>query len=323
MLDVITIGDCMLDIFLQIHEASVTCRKDHCLLCLEYGEKIPVQAMTSIAGCGNASNAAIGASRLGMKAAIVSIIGNDEVGNQIKRTWKQEGVQTPYVTIDKKHETSLSTVLRFQGDRTILVYNQPRTYRLPTLATSAWIYYTALGPGHEPLEKSLLQHLKQHPEIQLVTNPGPHQIRRGRTALTPLIRRSNLFVVNKEEAAQILNTKGTPVSLLKKLLTLGATRVAITDGPNGAWAGDEGGIWYAPSLSKNPIDSTGAGDSFATGMMYALSQQLSLKDALLYGGLNAQSVIHFVGPHAGLLKKAQLAALLKNVRHSKPRLVTA
>ncbi len=106
MFDFIAIGDSTLDVFLTLHEASVSCQlnKEQCLLCLEYAEKIPVESVVKVPGAGNASNAAVGASRLGLKSAIVSILGKDEIGKEIMGGWMKAGVATKYVQFDPKHE---------------------------------------------------------------------------------------------------------------------------------------------------------------------------------------------------------------------------
>ena len=108
MYDFITIGDSTLDVFLQISEASLSCQinKEQCLLCLEYAEKIPVEKVTEIPAVGNASNAAVGAVRMGLSSAIVSIVGKDDLGREIIQGWKDQKISTKYVTLDTKRGTN-------------------------------------------------------------------------------------------------------------------------------------------------------------------------------------------------------------------------
>src|SRR5688572_6139594 len=112
MLDMITFGDATLDVFLQLNEedADVKCElKDHaCQLCIDYADKIPVESVVKVPGAGNASNNVVGSARLGMKSAIVSILGKDDVGEMIKRYWGKEGVDTSHVLWDSVHGTNYS-----------------------------------------------------------------------------------------------------------------------------------------------------------------------------------------------------------------------
>lgn len=323
--DALAIGDCMLDVFVTIQEASVSCHLDrtHCLLSLPYGEKVPVEGIKKIPGAGNASNAIIGFSRLGCSTAMVSTIGNDDTGQIILHHWRKEGVATHLVVRDKRLESNYSTILSFQGERTILVYHQPFTYRLPTLPETKWIYYSSLGKGHEPLERSLLMHLKRYPDTRVTFNPGTHQLRRGLKALETIIARSDVFVVNKEEAEFLLEREPTPVpTLLQKLFAYGMRTIVITDGKNGAYAMDkEEGTWHCPIFPGKEVERTGAGDSFATTFSYARLHGKSVPEALRHGTAQAWSVIQFIGPQAGIMKKAKLEQTLRKFKAIQPKRV--
>lgn len=320
--DILSIGDCMLDVFVTIHEASVSCHLDrtHCLLSLPYGEKVPVEGVTKIPGAGNASNAIVGFARLGCSAAMVSTIGNDDAGQTILGHWREEGVATHLVTRDKKRETNYSTILSFQGERTILVYHQPFKYHLPTLPDVKWVYYSSLGKDHESFERALLTHLKHHPETRVTFNPGTYQLRRGLKSLGPIIARSEVMVVNKEEAERLLECQPTPIpTLLKKLFVYGMRTLVITDGKDGAYAMDEEGAWHCPIFPGKEVERTGAGDSFATTFSYARLHGKSVPEALRYGTAQAWSVIQFIGPQAGLMSKAKLEQVLRKFKGIQPK----
>ncbi len=313
----ITIGDSTVDVFLHIHEANILCQvnKEACSLCMNYGEKIPVQSVVKIPGAGNASNAAVGASRLGLKTSIVSIVGNDDIGKEIREHWKKESVDDVYVRTDPKRDTNYSTVLSFKGERTILVYSHPREYHLPDLDGTDWIYYTALGPNHEPLERQLLTHLKKNPRQKLAFNPGGNQLKRGLEALKPMIERSDLVVVNKEEAEKLLHDG---VQLVPYLLTslnhLGAKVAVITDGPNGSYATDGQQLWHCPIFPGPILERTGAGDSYATAFVCALYQDQPIPEAMRFGTANAWSVVQHIGPQKGLLTKTEMSSMLKKFK---------
>ncbi|KAA0206370.1 carbohydrate kinase family protein [Candidatus Uhrbacteria bacterium] len=314
MLDLIAIGDSTLDVFLEIDDATLSCQlnKKQCLLCFDYADKIPVKEVIQVPGAGNASNAAVGGRRLGMKTAIVSIVGNDDIGREIVSGWKREGVATTYVTTDDKHETNYSTVLNFKGERTILVHHERRTYRLPKLAAAKWIYYTSLGQKHERQERQLLAHLKTHPHIKLAFNPGTHQLHRGLKALKPVIARSDLFIVNRDEAARLLEGGERPIhNMLLHFHQMGAKISVITDGPEGSYATDGKTVWFLP-IFKGPIkERTGAGDSYTIGLIYGLFSGRELSEAMRYGTANAWSVVQDIGPQRGLLKKSEMQTALK------------
>jgi len=312
--DIITIGESLRDVFYFIHDATISCQinKDTCLLCLEYADKIPVQRVVKVAAAGNSSNAAVGSRRLGLKSAFVTWIGNDHAGRQMQEALEDEGVNLDYVTLDQKNATNESTVINFQGERTQLVYFLPRKHALPKLASTRSIYYSAMGDAHGRFDKLLLAELKHRPETLLIFQPGTTHVRAGLEALKPLIARSWLFILNKDEAHVLLGDGDRTMSnLLESFYRLGAHNVVITDGAKGADAWDGTDHWHMPIFEGEAIERTGAGDSFATAMTVAMLQGIPMPEALRWGTANSWSVVQHIGPQTGLLTFAQIQRVLK------------
>lgn len=309
MLDLISFGDATLDVFLQLNEqdADVKCllKEQECQICFDYADKIPVESVIKIPGAGNASNNAVGSARLGMRAAIASILGDDEVGHSIHAHWKKEGVSTKHVTFDKKRGTNYSTVLNYRGERTILVFHEKRDYRFPVgLPKAKWVYYTSLGKGSEKMHKPLLSYVKRS-GTKLCFQPGTFQLKLGAPALQPLIAASAFTVMNKEEAERVVGdeTKNMTV-LLKRLRALGCGIAVITDGPKGSYTYDGEKMLKLGIFDVPVIERTGCGDAYATAFVAALHHGKSVAEAMRWGTANSASVISFVGPQRGLLRTA-------------------
>ena len=91
-MDIIAIGDTVVDDFIKLKEAEVSC-DDHaqnCRVSMAWGVKIPYESSTVIAGVGNAANAAVSAARLGLRTAFISNIGRDRDGEAILATFKPD-----------------------------------------------------------------------------------------------------------------------------------------------------------------------------------------------------------------------------------------
>src|SRR3989344_9321773 len=99
MFDLISIGDSTVDVFLELHEASVNCEIDpkECKLILDYADKIPVERMTRVAAVGNAANNAIGSARLGLKTALYTLVGDDSEGREMRDVFLRERVASDYI----------------------------------------------------------------------------------------------------------------------------------------------------------------------------------------------------------------------------------
>ncbi len=316
MYDLIAIGDMTLDVFLQIHDAEKLCRKDmrDCVLALSWADKIPVDELHTVPCAGNAGNVAVGAARLGLKTALVSMVGQDDIGMKITKALVQEGVHQEYVAVDAGQPSNYNTVINFQGERTILVYHHPRTYKLPPLSPTKWVYYTSMGKGYESFQRELLTWLAQYPEIKLAYNPGTHQMNDGLEAMKLVLARCEVVFVNKEEAEKILGQKGEINMLLKVMQKLGPKIVVITDGQNGAWVFEGKETWYMPVFSKEFVEKTGAGDAYATGFVTALHAGCDIGIALRWASAESTSVVNFIGPQKGLLDQAGMDEMLKKYK---------
>ena len=82
--DFVAVGDTATDAFIRLKDARVNCSIDdkNCQLCVTFGDKIPFEFDEVVYGVGNAANAAVAAARLGLKSALVSNLGDDDVGHK-------------------------------------------------------------------------------------------------------------------------------------------------------------------------------------------------------------------------------------------------
>lgn len=306
--DIISIGDTSLDTFLKIDRASLLCSldKETCWFCLNYAEKIPVEELHFSPG-GNACNNAVGSARLGLRAALYTVIGDDDSGRRIIVHIKKEKVSDAYLQVEKGNPTNYSTVLTYKTERTILVYHDIRPYKLPALAPAKWIYFTSMGKGFEKVFKALLQYLTSN-GTKLAFNPGTLQLLAGKKALEPILRASNVLILNKEEAVSLIGAHVMmPIQeIMRALHDLGSELVVVTDGAKGAFGFDGRNSYRMPPMPAKVVERTGAGDAFSTGLIAALAYGLPLNEALMWGSANAAAVIEHIGPQAGLLTKEKM-----------------
>lgn len=313
--DFLAIGDTVVDEFIELEDANVHCDidSDNCTISMRWGDKIPFKKATLVAGVGNAANAAVSATRLGMRSALVTNIGNDADGKIILTSLKKNGVKISYV---KKHNGIPSNhhfVLSFQSERTILVKHEAYPYALPhSLPIPKAVYLTSLGKGTEGYHDEITEWLEKNPSIFLAFQPGTFQIKMGVKTLERLYRRTDILFVNKEEAGRILGSADISEvqTLAEKLHALGPKTVVITDGRNGADALQNGAFVHVPMFPdpKPPVERTGAGDAFASTTATYLMSGLSLEESMKRGTINSAYVVQEVGAQKGLLTKGELEA---------------
>ncbi|MEO8065331.1 MAG: carbohydrate kinase family protein [Candidatus Doudnabacteria bacterium] len=312
--DIVSIGDTTIDAFIQLHEASIHCGVDHtnCQLCMSFADKIPYEHLTLLPA-GNSTNNAVGSSRLGMKDAFVSAVGDDESGQKIIRELTREGIDTQFVHINKNVQTNFHFVLSFQGERTILIKHNKFAYKLPRKLDTQWIYFSSMAQGTEKFHKELGGLLAKNPKIKLAFNPGTFQMRMATSTLRGIYKRTEILFLNREEAQLVLKQQTRNVkTLLAGMHKLGARVAVITDGREGSYASDGSlKIWYMDEFVGPHVESTGAGDAYGTAFTSAMFYGKPIQEAAAWGTVNGGYVVQFVGPHAGLRTKSQIEHYLK------------
>lgn len=322
MFHIITIGDATLDTFLVIDNNSEDCKlnKEKRWLSLHYADKISIVHSTQSVG-GNAANVAVGMKKLGFTTAIVTELGDDVNGHVIMDDLTRQKVDTSFAKILKDRDTRYSIVLNYQAERTILSYHAPRHYTLPTIPKTKWIYYSSLGANFEKLQDALVHYLKKNPEVKLAMNPGSYQIKNGVKKIRELLSRTDVLLVNKEEAEKIVGQKKKPKELLRALHTHGVQTIAITDSGKGSFGSDGEHMLSMPAYPIAPIAKTGAGDAFASGFLSALLHGKDVGEAMQWGTANASGVIQKFGAQNGLLTKTGIVKLIEKYKNVRPTLL--
>jgi len=311
--DLITVGDSTIDTYIKIEDASVFCdinTKD-CKICIKYGSKIPVEAIAH-GVAGNAANVAVGASTLGLKSGIYTNLGKDTQGELIRKALISRGVVADYVEESVGKSSNLSVVLTFQGERTIFVYHQNWTYRLPNdLASSTWLYLTSMAETFT--QSNVMEEICRYVDrtgSKLVFAPGTYQIKAGVKKYPRVLERCELLIVNFEEARTILNLddseRAVVRDVLSKLLLLGPKIVVVTNGDDGSLASDGKQYLQLGIFPTQVVEKTGAGDAYSAAFISALNYGKGLGEAMVWGSINSAHAISSIGAQNGLIGKEEI-----------------
>lgn len=310
--DFISIGDTQHDVFLEVEEGTKIFQdEEKTYLGLAFPEKIPVKKCTTVTAVGNAANAAVGASRLGLKTAFYTVLSDDHIGKEEYDVLEGEKISTKFIQWDKKRRSNFSAVLDYKGDRTILVHHEQRDYDLPHLPPVSWVYFSSVAQEHAKLHEGVASYVKSS-SAKLGFNPGTHQLHDGLKGLKNILEAAHVFFVNKQEAHNLTgNDTADEKTLLQLLSKEGPLVVVITDGKNGSFCFD-GTTYYKLGIVHVPmVEMTGAGDAYATGFMAALAYLRPVSEAMKWGAVNSASVIQYIGAREGLLSKNKMEQLLQ------------
>ena len=314
-IDFLALGDTVTDAFIRLKDAHVHCKIDTnaCELCIPFGDKVPYESVTVVPAVGNAANAAVSASRLGLHSALVSNLGDDKEGEECLASLQKDKVNTDFVKINKGVKTNYHYVIWYDVDRTILIKHEKYTYELGEMGEPKWLYFSSVAESAFPFHNTVVDYLEKHKNIKLAFQPGKNEIKLGKEKLAGLYKRAEIFFCNVEEAQVILEKEGKDIlELSKGIHALGPKMVSISDGPNGAYLFENNTLWYIPIYPDiaPPLDRTGAGDAFSSTVTCALALGKSPLEALSWGPINSMSVVQEIGAQKGLLSREKLEEYL-------------
>ncbi|MFA7315734.1 MAG: carbohydrate kinase family protein [Candidatus Paceibacterota bacterium] len=313
-IDFLAIGDIVSEPFIKLQDAQVHCNIDeeNCMLSMRFGDKIPYESAEICHAVGNSPNAAVSASRLGVKSYLMSYQGDDQIGKENLESLARDGVRTDYMQIVKGLPSNYHYVLWYDVERTILVKHTEFPYSFPMdIPEPKWIYLSSLASNSTAYHLEIAEYLKQHPSVKLAFQPGTFQMKLGTETLKDIYAHTEVFFCNYEEAQRILKTEEKDkIKLMENLRALGPKIVVMTDGIKGAYAYDGTGAWFMPVYPQEPFERTGAGDAFASTFTTALLLGKTIPEALLWAPINSMSVVLQVGAQKGLLTQAQIEEFL-------------
>lgn len=234
---------------------------------------------------GAPANVAVGAARLGCETGFIGRVGDDPLGKFMKQTLQAEQVDTTQMILDPKQRTSTVIVGLDDGERSFTFMVNPSADQfleiadLPTFQKGEWLHCCSIALLNDPSRTTTLE------AIQQIKAAG------GYVSFDPNLRESLWVsvdemksVVNRVIAlADVLKFSEEELTLLTDSTTLDeATQKITAQYPEKLiiiTLGKDGAIYHLNGQSKvvagkalKPVDTTGAGDAFVSGLLAGLSQ---------------------------------------------------
>jgi len=316
--DVLSVGDIVTDAFIKLFpdKAQVYDNEHGKWLAMQFGTKLPYDKVVEVPAVGNASNAAVAFARLGLKSGFATNVGGDQPGREMIEALHKNGVDTRLVRVNPGKKSNYHYVLWYKDERTILIKHEEYDYHWPHLRPTEvprWVYFSSISEHAIEYHDQIAEWLHGQPNVKLAFQPGTFQMSVGAKRLQAIYQRSEVVILNREEAVLVGGGNHEDMhDLFNHLHALGPRIVVITDGPDGAYASDGHNRYKMPLYpdAGAPVDRTGAGDAFASTFVAALAKGLSIEDALRWAPINSMSVVQKVGAQEGLLTDEQLMHFL-------------
>ncbi|MEY0148280.1 sugar kinase [Providencia rettgeri] len=270
-------------------------------------------------------NVAVGLSRLGLKTGWISRLGNDSFGRFIQATLDNEYIDTQCVTVDSRYPTGfqLKSKAENRTDPIVEYFRQGSAashldltdFNEDYFLSARHLHLSGVAAALSPTSYQLSLHAAKWMRNAGKTLSFDPNLRpslwKSETAmveqLNQLAFQANWVLPGLKEG-KILTGFDQPESIADFYLAQGVEAVVIKTGEHGAYyktAGNQQGM--APAVHiKQVIDTVGAGDGFAVGVISALLEGLTLPQAVARGNFVGARAIQVIGDSEGLPTQAQL-----------------
>ncbi|MFW6230584.1 MAG: carbohydrate kinase family protein [Nanoarchaeota archaeon] len=297
--DVITVGSGTVDVFVNTDAEFI--KKGNPLHAQELmaypvGSKLLIDNLRFEIG-GGGTNTAVAFARFGLKTGWIGSVGKCENSKNIIDLLNKEkidflgrlgnGFAGYSVILDSVGHDR--TILTFKGENNNLKFSDIPKTRLKT----KWFYFCSMVGTSFTTQKQLARYAGKN-KIKLAFNPSSYQAKLGTKALRPILKNSDLLVVNKEEAGYLVGHTEIE-TMMQRLHEEGPGLVIITDGQTGAYCSTGDTILKAIPRNVRMKETTGAGDAFASSFLGAYMKTEDIRLSLKLATTNAQSVIQYYG----------------------------
>jgi len=262
---------------------------------------VPMTEVTSfdayVGGC--PTNISVGTRRLGLKSALLTAVGQDQVGDFVLAFLEREGIETRFIPRKPKHRTSAVILTIMPPDRFPLTYYREGCadreltcddVRAAPVAESAIVVVSGTGLTHEPSRSATLfaadRARTAGRDVFLDLDYRPDQWgSRAEYAETVrrLSSRSTIVVGTEDEVIAAADDNDLPRAI-DAVLASGPETLIVKRGADGASICSRGGApREVPSFPIEVLNVLGAGDAFASGLIWGLRRGLPLERAVRMG----------------------------------------
>lgn len=263
---------------------------------------------------GAPANTACGLAKLGITVSFMGKVGDDPFGHFLKQTLEQNNVSTSHLVLSKTYPTTLAFVsLTKNGERDFVFYKgahdtvEPKEVSLPK--NLFLFHFGSLTQITDTAKKTTEILLKQAKKQKTIISYDPNireslwkDLSLARKVILETAKHVDIMKLNEEEALLLSGAKNINTAS-KKLFTKNLDSLFITLGSKGCYYKTrhfEGLV--SSGVQVDAIDTTGAGDAFNAGYIYAL-----LKEKQLFSSMKQDHLER-------LMKQANIIAALTTTK---------
>lgn len=319
---VVGIGACIMDYLLHVNE------KD--LIRFSGGSKGGMELVSfeefssliidlgppkTISSGGSAANMLKGLAKLDVDSLFFGCIGRDPTGSFFQKDLEKHKVETHLSEADAPTSTSACLVTE-DGERTMRTFIGASQYlsikdiSFPSIEKANLIHLEGYLMANPSLFEGIFSFAKAKSIPMSLDLSSFEIVSAFRSTIEEKLKGLSLLVANAKEAQTL--TGLDPERACQKLHQ-SVGKVILLNGKNGCYVAENGKIHKEDALETNVVDSTGAGDFFLSGYLYALYKGASLENRAKAGNFLASRVLNYYGADIDESKWPEIIAQLNTL----------
>jgi len=285
-------------------------------LVFELGSKIVSRNVVYTCG-GGAANTAVSFSKLGFKTGILSSIGNDASAQMLVQQFKKQKVDISLLQQQPSY-TAMSFIVTGGRKKEHVIFKHQLANDLLKVSQAElkkincqWYYVSSLSGDRWQNNLTAIYQNAKSKKIKVAWNPGQIQLDAGFKILKKYLSQTEVLLLNRREASQLVSSSGVKTSdyekLAKTILSWGVKIVSITEGDKGAYLATVNFHKFLKAFKVKEQNTTGAGDAFGSSLIGGLIlYNYDLDKAQRLAMARSTEVVRRVGAQAGLVSLKDL-----------------
>lgn len=284
------------------------------------GDALIRESFFRVGGC--AVNVGTTMQNLGIRPHIVSTVGDDWWGHKIKSYLEEHRFSQMAIRhVENRKSGYCISIVENGGERTFLTYKgceaefDPRMLENVPFDQVSYIYLTGYYLLEPRFADVIVEQLKRLTQAgaTLVFDPGPLVASIPLETLCAVLRVADLLIPNEAEWELLSAKLNWGARGDSRCRELGIRGIILKQGSRGVEVRMEGDFFRVPPFPVNSIDTTGAGDSFAGGLLFALSEGRDMRTAVQIASACGALTTTILGPH-GEFSQHDIMDLIEKAR---------
>lgn len=244
---------------------------------------------------GKGANQAVASARLGAEVHMVGTVGEDLFGKELIQNLEENGIHTSNVEAVTDRPSGSAHITICDGDNSIIYIpganNEIDVERIHSL--EAFVQEAQMVVVQNEMPQQIVNEIIElcfKNDVPVIYNPAP-----AREMDQVVLEKATYFTPNESEFHQLFEGLTISEGLAKY-----PNQLILTMGSKGVYFHDGEKEQKIPAYKVQPVDTTGAGDTFNGAFAVAISSGLDMAESIRFGNLAASLSIQKFGAQGGM-----------------------